>query len=1285
MRIIRTMNRKVSMKAVRKPFFFHTYKWISILLLAGSCATRSETLKDAAGKWPGLKIGSAVDPNALGAVPLYAATLRLQYSLASPENDLKWAALRPAEYVYSSSKADTTLQFDAAGGQSARGHNLLWYHSLPSWLTSGGYTTNQVRDYLFHHIDTVAGRYRGSLFCWDVVNEAFDSNGLIRTTNFWYDNPGIGDFNPANSTLYIEEAFRRANIADSNARLIYNDYSTETTNAKSDAVYAMARDFLNRGVPLHGIGFQMHVGESGINYNSMRTNFERFNNLGLDLQITEMSVPIPETNGVAAPGDLAAQAEVYWNTLSVALGQPHFTVFQTWGFSDAYDNGYTGGFPFDQRYQKKPAYWAIWNALANQAEKLPVLFVSSGDTTTVFSQDTLSAGAGRQLIASGVNSSMTLGVDIPFAGQWNVKIGYRQSGASGEFQTAVTSSNSPDYANLGSIIDAYGASIGASVTDLGAATFTNAGTWKFRFTVTGKNSSASGYNVTIDYIRITPLAVTNTPPTISTITDITVNENTTAGPYSFTIGDAETPANLLTVQAVSLNTNLLPAVNIILSGSGSSQSATLIPATNQYGSAGVLLLVSDGTNQTPATFTLNVKQVNAPPTALGTNLILAAGGSMNLDLHTLVSDNETSAAGLTFSVNNPGGGLVTLLSDGHTARFTATNNFGTASFNYSVTDQGPDPRWLLYYNFEPPDLTDDKSVTDNSIYRLAGTLEEFGNGTSDYDTNVPSLLAPFSTRSLALNEFGDGNGARLAALLPTNIYSLASADWTMTTWFRHTTIPNATNVDFIFYTGAGDAFGGTGDELCLYINSSSQIQLQHYNTNSVLDVNITGSVVPTNEWHHVALVFTHSSGNSGKVSLFLDGIQVGGSVAVSWFLDQDDALIFGGVTEDRESRWFDGNLDDIALYGAALSSSEITKLAGGASASQLGGLSATNTINFIIPFSNQPPVLAAISNTQLIAGVPFIISPGGADPDMPAQTLVFRLLSAPSGAAINLTNGLITWRPTMAQSGTSNLFTIVASEAGWFTNLTPLADTYARDGSFANSNFGADTILTVKQDPTAGFSRESFLRFALPSFPGMLANAQLFLQPVYASLPGTHAVALVTNDVWDEATLTWNNKPVSGPLLATWLPQSNVLAQIPVAAAVQQDFSANGLLSLRIYATNSTSDGRVDYASKEAGTSLAPKLSLLYTNAQPLSATQSFWVNVTPPQPPMLSGMQYAAGAFRMNIAGDGGPDYRVLASTNLLFWETVFTTNSPALPFIWMDSATNILPQRFYRVQLGP
>jgi hypothetical protein len=85
-----------------------------------------------------------------------------------------------------------------------------------------------------------------------------------------------------------------------------------------------------------------------------------------------------------------------------------------------------------------------------------------------------------------------------------------------------------------------------------------------------------------------------------------------------------------------------------------------------------------------------------------------------------------------------------------------------------------------------------------------------------------------------------------------------------------------------------------------------------------------------------------------------------------------------------------------------------------------------------------------------------------------------------------------------------------------------------------------------------------------------------------------------------------------------------------------------------------------------------------------LSATQSFAVIVNPLSAAGISNVSLAAGQISFNITGQSGPDYAIEASTNLTQWSNVFITNSPALPFNWTADTTN-LPQRFYRIKLGP
>ncbi len=174
--------------------------------------------------------------------------------------------------------------------------------------------------------------YAGKVWAWDVVNEAFTNNGTLRST-VWNDSPGIGL--AGKGTGYIEQSFRWAHTADPAAKLFYNDYDAETINPKSDAIYAMAKDFLTRGVPLDGIGFQAHP---NLKFNDPRmmasfaANLKRFGDLGLEIHITELDVALDRND---APR-LAAQAAVYRNVTAICRHTRSCTVLQTWGFTDKY-------------------------------------------------------------------------------------------------------------------------------------------------------------------------------------------------------------------------------------------------------------------------------------------------------------------------------------------------------------------------------------------------------------------------------------------------------------------------------------------------------------------------------------------------------------------------------------------------------------------------------------------------------------------------------------------------------------------------------------------------------------------------------------------------------------------------------------------------------------------------------------------------------------------------------------------------------------------------------------
>jgi len=86
-----------------------------------------------------------------------------------------------------------------------------------------------------------------------------------------------------------------------------------------------------------------------------------------------------------------------------------------------------------------------------------------------------------------------------------------------------------------------------------------------------------------------------------------------------------------------------------------------------------------------------------------------------------------------------------------------------------------------------------------------------------------------------------------------------------------------------------------------------------------------------------------------------------------------------------------------------------------------------------------------------------------------------------------------------------------------------------------------------------------------------------------------------------------------------------------------------------------------------------------------MSATQSFTITVLRPAQPALETLSANGGAFSLAVNGDFGPDYTIQASTNLVGWQGVFTTNWPTLPFPWADPDAAAFSNRFYRVLLQP
>jgi len=374
-------------------------KWRALVLVlanaaiglgSGAGGVPEQSLREAA-QASGLLAGTAVRPAALSE-PAYASTLAREFNMLEPEDALKWEVVHPEPQSYDFSQADQIVDFATRHGMKVRGHALVWHRQNPKWLTEGKYTSGELAEILEKHIKTVVGHYRGKIFAWDVVNEAFDElrPGELRST-IWRDQPGIAiassyelraTSNPGRPELearsstqsysYIERCFRWAHEADPQALLFYNEAEAETMNPKSDAIYAMVRDFRQRGVPIDGVGFEMHIAHLHADVASISANIKRFTALGVQVHITEMDVALPvDAEGNARAEDLQLQADIYRQIATACVSHPGCTAIQTWGFTDKYSwigshskKAEGAALLFDRNYRSKPAYVALRNTLA---------------------------------------------------------------------------------------------------------------------------------------------------------------------------------------------------------------------------------------------------------------------------------------------------------------------------------------------------------------------------------------------------------------------------------------------------------------------------------------------------------------------------------------------------------------------------------------------------------------------------------------------------------------------------------------------------------------------------------------------------------------------------------------------------------------------------------------------------------------------------------------------------------------------------------------------------------
>lgn len=263
-------------------------------------------------------------------------------------------------------------------------------------------------------------------------------------------------------------------------------------------------------------------------------------------------------------------------------------------------------------------------------------------------------------------------------------------------------------------------------------------------------------------------------------------------------------------------------------------------------------------------------------------------------------------------------------------------------------------------------------------------------------------------------------------------------------------------------------------------------------------------------------------------------------------------------------------------------------------------------------------------------------------------------------------------------------------------NLPPAfaVDPFTKTNATEDSAYSS-SILGEASDPNPGDTL-TFSKVSGPPWLSVASNGALSGTPLNADVGLNQFVVRVTDagGLTDDATMNITVIGSNAPPTLTAIADRTIIAGQTLTITNQASDIDLPAQALSFSLLNAPGGATIDAASGvfqwRPAIEPSPRIQSFAVkvadNGFPsLSATQSFQVTVNRPVKPAISTPKLSAGRFNFTISGDSGPDYTILASTNLIHWSSVGMSNSPLLPFFFSDPGAANLNRRFYRVLLGP
>ncbi|MGD9200841.1 MAG: endo-1,4-beta-xylanase [Chitinispirillia bacterium] len=284
------------------------------------------------------------------------------FSSITAENVMKPLYMAPKKDTFFFDNADKLVNFAQSNGLLVRGHTLVWHSQDAKWMYYDDNGEEVSKEVLFermeNHIKTIVSRYKGKVYAWDVVNEAFDNNRFRESK--WYEICG---------EEYIEKAFQYAREADPDAKLFINDYGTANTQ-KCNTIYEKVKAMKEKGIPIDGVGLQFHITLTYPGLSSIKKSLDKYSSLGVEIHITELDMSINSDKNMKEENLnkdlLIRQAHRYKDLFNLFKQYKSITNVTLWGFNDGrswltYHPVKKPDWPliFDKDLNIKLAYWGL--------------------------------------------------------------------------------------------------------------------------------------------------------------------------------------------------------------------------------------------------------------------------------------------------------------------------------------------------------------------------------------------------------------------------------------------------------------------------------------------------------------------------------------------------------------------------------------------------------------------------------------------------------------------------------------------------------------------------------------------------------------------------------------------------------------------------------------------------------------------------------------------------------------------------------------------------------------